>query len=461
MGDAGGWEVAVEELTVLASIYGEEGFGIAALSVPDGAGEATGPVINSLEQLAALDAPPGPRWTLSCWIVLEPDVPEAGVRVRGPSDESASGDNDAPAVAGLPPIALRAWLPESYPGASPASLSVEADWLSEEQAAALEAQLDENRAAAGLEGLPELWAQAEALRERALDCNPPPLRLSSDAALRLAEHACGVCLEAAPGSRCVRLGCGHVYCADCLRAQAAVGVSSGDLDSLRCPEPGCRAPYEAPVLRGLLDAEAFARWDALALERALAGMADAARCPRCAAVCVEDEDACARCARCLFVFCALCGEGWHPGRACVSAAARLEALRLRAAGGGAAARAALLRAEQDAASLAAIARARGAARAAARRTRGFAWRGPQPRRPAELGPRPHHRPPPRRRLRAGQRGVAGCPSCGQLLEREAGNNHARCWACGAGFCFLCRALLPRRGDAAAHFGPRGCRQHGD
>ncbi len=68
------------------------------------------------------------------------------------------------------------------------------------------------------------------------------------------------------------------------------------------------------MLRGVLSDAEFDRWESLLLQRALDRMQDLARCPRCQAVCVGDEEGCARCPACLHVFCARCRDGWHTGR---------------------------------------------------------------------------------------------------------------------------------------------------
>lgn len=67
------------------------------------------------------------------------------------------------------------------------------------------------------------------------------------------------------------------------------------------------------MLRQLLAPQDYLRWETLMLQRTLDRMRDAAFCPRCSAVCLEDGGGCAQCAACLFVFCTRCRDGWHPG----------------------------------------------------------------------------------------------------------------------------------------------------
>merc|ERR1711924_552750 len=51
-----------------------------------------------------------------------------------------------------------------------------------------------------------------------------------------------------------------------------------------------------------------------------------------------------------------------------------------------------------------------------------------------------------------------CPNCGHRSAKVGNNNHIRCWACTSSFCALCLKVL-RKGDAATHFSPSGCKQH--
>lgn len=89
-----------------------------------------------------------------------------------------------------------------------------------------------------------------------------------------------------------------------------------------------QAPPPLQVVRRVLSPEEFARWEQLTLQKTLDRMADAAYCPRCSTVSLEDEDNCAQCSRCFFVFCSLCNESWHPGEGrCRRVRARTPALK--------------------------------------------------------------------------------------------------------------------------------------
>ena len=47
--------------------------------------------------------------------------------------------------------------------------------------------------------------------------------------------------------------------------------------------------------------------------QALAKMEDVVVC-RCGTACLEDKDHMVHCPKCLFVFCAMCRDAWHPGQ---------------------------------------------------------------------------------------------------------------------------------------------------
>ena len=151
-------------------------------------------------------------------------------------------------------------------------------------------------------------------------------------------HRCGVCLEDdVVGADFVRLckpRCDHRFCAECVTAQATMHVRDGTVGSIVCPEPGCGAPPDPEVLRSVLSPDDFARWERLTLERSLDAMSDLVYCPRCEAPVIEDGDGdhCGRCASCMFAFCSLCRESWHPGETCLTPERRLRVLESRSRG---------------------------------------------------------------------------------------------------------------------------------
>ncbi|GAB4815328.1 hypothetical protein N2152v2_002374 [Parachlorella kessleri] len=252
-------------------------------------------------------------------------------------------------------------------------------------------------------------------------------------------HTCQICFEEQPGTSFVRLDCGHChFCVGCLREQCHIHVAEGSVELLKCPEPKCGAPLSPQVLQWILPAEEFERWEQLTLQKTLDRMADAAYCPRCRlelglrgtkccelvvgaagrlepriqqgrgpnTISLEDSDNCAQCPKCLFVFCSLCMEGWHPGTQCVSAETRLEMLQRKLQGGGALSVQELRRKEQEFLSLATIERM----------------------------------------------GGKRCPRCSMAIQKSGGCNKMVCGNCGAFFCYKCNKEI----SGYDHYKDSGC-----
>ena len=286
-----------------------------------------------------------------------------------------------------PPVALHAIFPRDYPSASPPLLALTASWLPPE---ATDAACD-TMAAMWTPGAPAVFEMAGWLAESSVDeCFAPGGVLNlegcnlrggrkprgtqteggtewearttlrgvctsadaQEALFRLLRHdavekerrfavsvhRCGVCLEDdILGSDFVRLckpRCDHRFCAQCVTSQATLMVRDGTVGLLVCPEPGCGAPPDPEVLRSVLSPADYARWERLTLERSLDAMSDLVYCPRCEAPVIEDGDGdhCGRCASCMFAFCSLCRESWHPGETCLTPERRLRVLESRRLG---------------------------------------------------------------------------------------------------------------------------------
>ena len=291
----------------------------------------------------------------------------------------------AATVVRAPPVALHAIFPREYPSASPPLLAITASWLPPE---AMDTACD-TMTAMWTPGAPAVFEMAGWLAESSVDecfapggvlnlegCNLRGGRArgprggteceartttlrgvctsadAQEALFRLLRHdavekerrfavsvhRCGVCLEDdILGSDFVRLckpRCDHRFCAQCVTSQATLMVRDGTVGLLVCPEPGCGAPPDPEVLRSVLSPEAYARWERLTLERSLDAMSDLVYCPRCEAPVIEDGDGdhCGRCASCMFAFCSLCRESWHPGETCLTPERRLRVLESRRLG---------------------------------------------------------------------------------------------------------------------------------
>lgn len=494
---------------------------------------------------------------------------EAGAGDPGSGSGSGRPQHGGYRVQFLPPICMQLRLAAGYPSQHPPDVSLSALWLSSAAAATLEGQLQQLWHEQGAGGAVCYtwadWLQSSALHHLGaaevfvLGAGPPsgggvvteaehggsgegaggsrgggPSRSSSGmpggeeadmqqaedtlmkllrynavqehAAFLQAQHTCGICLEEQPGRCFVRLDCRHAWCAGCLEAQARLHVAEGSLEALRCPDPKCKAPLGPGMLQRVLSAEDYARWEQLTLQRTLDTMPDAAYCPRCSTVSIEDADSCAQCPRCFFVFCSLCMEGWHPATTCVSAETKLAMLRRKMEGGGRAALEDLRRQEQDLLSVAQIEKtAKKCPRCgmATQKAEGcnkmacggcgayWCWRCGK-----EIDGYRHFRTgecilfdeaeilrweaqweemqAAARVMAAGMRNEfvgetaarqgarprgCFCPQCGQVNHKLGNNNHMQCWSCTSHFCYCCRSVLRGKGAGGSHYGPKGCKQH--
>ncbi|KAL6764847.1 hypothetical protein V8C86DRAFT_2464716 [Haematococcus lacustris] len=324
-------------------------------------------------------------------------------------------------------------------------------------------------------------------------------------------HTCTICFEELLGSRCVRQPeCGHAFCRPCLTQHCTTQVAEGQVENLRCPDPSCRLPVPPALLQDLLTPDQFKRWEQLLLQRALDKMQDVSYCPRCTAIVVEDEDHCGQCSSCLFVFCGLCNDAWHPGVQCMPPAAKLERLKQRMAGSMSPSERLqhdlqLLNELKSMAVIERTAKACPMCRMSIEKvsgcnkmvcvycntpfcwacmkviTNGYAhfgserctlldtveieqwerqmaanpWAVGELHEQVALGAQVARLAQQQRQLHA-----SPCPGCGQMNLKLQRNNLIRCYACGVHHCYVCRELL--RVKPGQHFGPsKRCKQHDD
>ena len=306
--------------------------------------------------------------------------------------------------------------------------------------------------------------------------------------------------------------CDHAFCVDCLHRMCVVHVTEGTVGALRCPEPACSAALapgavRSALLTGSAAAESLCeRYEKLSLERGLDAMVDLTYCPRCETAVLEDEDGdhCAQCSSCLYAFCALCREAWHPGAACLNPERRLQVLESRARGGrdreGDEARRKHREAVADAMAHryveregkrcptcgAGVVKSEGCNKMQCGNCDAFfCYKCGD----AVIGYE-HFREGGKcslfdaeaiagweREMNAGlavaearerDAHVAGlrvdqsrCPACRQPNFKLGGNNHVGCWSCGQHYCHACRSIVRRGAATRAHFGAGAgkCRQH--
>eukprot|EP00889_Picochlorum_renovo_P003171 jgi/Picre1/30201/NNA_005570.t1 len=356
-----GWWDQLDEVEALQSIYGEDRFSFHV----DGVLGEEEVEAGLVERLRGLEPVPN-AWSITCEIDIEVEVPCGGIGIsRG--DERVAGNAVVATIQHLPPVRVEASMQPGYPDQGGPRFRVSSCWLGD----AMTSRIEEDLNAWELDGSPILFACCEHVRCMLVESGRDlqSIQVPSDDVVRLllqytsarendlfadGMHTCSICYEELPGSR----------------------------DMLE--------PHEVQIL---VDTDMFERWQDITLNKFLSAMPDAAYCPRCSSVSIEDtEDNSADCPKCFFVFCTLCEEGRHPGIECVGPETKLEILRKKAAGGGRSAVADLRRKEQEYQNLIEI-----------RKT------------------------------------SKSCPACGMAIHKVQGCNKMICANCGCFFCYKCGA----------------------
>ena len=126
---------------------------------------------------------------------------------------------------------------------------------------------------------------------------------------------CEVCFSDRIGSHCLKfIGCGHVYCRDCMTSYFTEKISSGAVSSLTCPTTGCDVQAVPTQVGELVEAHLYARYEQQLLETQLESMADVVTCPRVDCQCptmIDRETNLGQCPACSFAFCIYCKATYH------------------------------------------------------------------------------------------------------------------------------------------------------
>ena len=531
-----------DEITILTSIFDERARGEDAEAARDGT------LYDDEDETTRTR-----RFRLELEIELAPS--SSGEWVVETAREDACDDERTRIRARwMPRIFLEFILPEKYPTRDAPAFVLTCDWLSNSHLSALCARLDDMwdaSRASGAIGEPIVYDWTEWLKNSAMEetlvnadgvlnlskkasgwagdgfeLDPRGIATARDAReaefsilradaigrrrefLASEDNVCGTCfaddLRGAEMRR-VSASCGHRFCVDCVTRMARVHVREGTVNELVCPHPDCSSSMDPQTLREVLDDEEFAKFEAIALSKALDAMQDLVYCPRCEHPTIEDEDHCGRCPGCLYTFCGLCRSAWHArSEPCLSPAQRLAVLEGRARGDSQMSEEALrtFREEMADASAAAYVARNGRTcpdcRQGIEKTEGCnkmtctcgcfmcwtcgaklsgdgyshyrnvngepgvsacqlfdldavqAWENEMA--ALQLGRRGGGE---RRRERAAD--VVRCVRCKAANARFDGNNHVRCWSCNTSFCAACRRVV---GKTSEHYGPgKPCKQH--
>ena len=190
------------------------------------------------------------------------------VRKATPEDsQQGTVPTDEHELTHLPPLIVHIHLPEGYPVHLPPGISLSADpaWVPPSILKHLQGSCGMLWEALGRDQV--VYTYIDHLQQAAEDAfglvqaGEQTHPLSSDLKLALLDYDlktkreifergtfnCGVCLEPKKGGQCHRLMlCSHVFCIACLQEFYHDCIKGGDVDSVKCMDPGCHTEEQAP-----------------------------------------------------------------------------------------------------------------------------------------------------------------------------------------------------------------------
>jgi E3 ubiquitin-protein ligase RNF14 len=92
---------------------------------------------------------------------------------------------------------------------------------------------------------------------------------------------CNVCFTDKQGNDCMKFNqCGHVFCNECMKGYFESQITSGNINSLNCPQDKCDSQALQNQVLNLVGIDLFNRYDNLLLKDSLNNMSDIVYCPR-------------------------------------------------------------------------------------------------------------------------------------------------------------------------------------
>ena len=303
------------------------------------------------------------------------------------------------------------------------------------------------------------------------------------------DHECCVCFSRYPGMEMSLLTCLHPHCTDCLSTLIQIQMDDGKFCDIDCAT--CDTFLGRDIIKDNLSAEAFADWEEKFQTESVETDPQVLICPRCSGYAVKDDNL-ASCSTCYFKFCEECNKSWHPGRC--------ETFQTDEAGRtGQVKKGTQLRAGRKNEELTKLFMKAYLMRCpkckvwvmrdfgcnhmhchlcntdfcyfcglrAKNHVSSIFCSSSKPVAPLDIEEpsiqdesylASYKQPGMIRNVvdEDEQMETVRCVGCKHLLQRQEGNNHAKCAVCRAQFCFLCRAAI----KGTTHFNAVGCAQHG-
>ena len=108
--------------------------------------------------------------------------------------------------------------------------------------------------------------------------------------------------------------CRHSYCRKCLSQHCKSKLEDGEMTSIKCPDPDCKAPVDGSVVKSLIPEKLFEQYDKNLLNFALRSMSSTVWCPRlsCQYPAQSQENLnLGECPQCSLAFCLKCHRAYH------------------------------------------------------------------------------------------------------------------------------------------------------